>query len=208
MSIALYPIGVVFAVSLLAAGVCWAFSGPRWGRTMAVVGFIQAVGLVVVSRAMFATSRLFPEQLFPAFITIAITTKVAVFSPIIVGRVGNPLVTPTVTKRDLTVGIAGSWLIQSSLGLLYLFPDTHLQALQSWVMPTSAVNIFVWPLLTGFLVVQVTMAGRLFEAWPGGSPDANAATETDTVETNTVETPDSDPIGSVESPAEAGGSGD
>jgi hypothetical protein len=177
----LYPIAIALVVTLGLAGWGWRTSGAQWGQTLATTAVIHTAGFVIVSRMMYATSRLFPRQLLLAFVTIGITTKLVVFAPVFLGRVTHPTLEPSLSKRHITIGIAGAWLIQSSLGLLYLFPDSFLQAAMLWVLPTSPLNIFVWPLLVGVVVVQVVMAGRLNEAAP--EPDATGSADSQPVAT-------------------------
>lgn len=164
-SIALYPVVLAAGVTVLLSALSRLFGGRRWARVLLLTGAIQSVGYVAVSRAMFWTDGLAPEQLLFSFVAIGITTKIVVFSPPLLVRIGNPTLAPSFSTRHITVGVAGSWLIQSSLALIYLFPNGVLGDITTWMLPFSLVSVFVPLLLVGIVVVQVVMAGRIYEAF-------------------------------------------
>lgn len=166
----LYPIAITGAVLFAIVGVGWKTSGKRWAAAMGITATIQLLGYVVVSRMMYATGDLLPQQLLFAAIATALTTKLVVFSPTFVARISNPEFEPSIDRYTLVSGLAASWLIQASLGVLYLFPDTVLRTVMMWALPSSTLHVYIWPLLVGAVLGQVTMAASLYTDSP--SPEA------------------------------------
>lgn len=162
LPVTLYPVAIAVLVSLGVGAVSWLAGDRRWTQIVVATGLVQAVGYVLVSRAMFWTSQLLPQQLFFASLAIAITTKIVVFSPGVLARVADPVYQPSFSRQALVVGLSGAWLIQASLALLFLFPTGLLGEVIVWVLPFSPVSAFVPLFILGTVVAQVTIAGSIY----------------------------------------------
>lgn len=162
-----YPVGFAFLAMAAIAALGWWRGDRSWGQTLTGVAAVQALGLIGVVQAMNAADYLQPSQFLFAFIAIGITTKLVVFSPLPLSKVTAPETSPTLSRRGIIIGVGAAWLIQSTLSVLFLFPDEILEALVLWVLPTSPVYAFAGLLLIGVVVVQVTMAGEIHTHDPG-----------------------------------------
>jgi hypothetical protein len=176
----LYPIGIMGAVLLLIAGLGWKTSGWRWATALGIVAAVQLPGYVIISRMMYATGDLLPQQLLFAALATALTTKLVVFSPTFVARITDPTFEPSLDRYTIVGGLAASWLIQLSLGVLYLFPDTMLRAVMMWALPSSTLHVYIWPLLVGAVLGQVTIAGQIYATSTSPSPTPSSTTESET----------------------------
>lgn len=176
----LYPVGAATAVLVLATVAGWRRSGHRWGAALGGTGVLHALGYLVVAQAIYGLTMLRPGQMVLAIVAIAITTKLVVFAPVMVARIVDPGLEPTVGRRQLVVGIAAGWLVQASLGILFMFPVAALQSIFLWIIPGSPVYIVSCLMLVGVVVAQAVIAGRIYAAAPGG-----VATEVETASTTT-----------------------
>lgn len=175
-AVTLYPVAVAAAVTLAVGAASWVAGDSRWTQIVVATGLIQTVGYIFVSRAMFYTSQLLPQQLLFATAAIAITTKIIVFSPGVIARVTAPSFRADFARETLVVGLAGAWLIQASLALLFLFPTGILGDLLLWVLPFSPVSAFVPLFVIGVCVVQVTIASSIYEDLEPVSDESPAPT--------------------------------
>lgn len=189
MTLTLYPVALAIAVTLTVAGVCYGFGNERWASVVAGVGLLQAVGLVFVSRAMFYTAQLLPQQLLFATAAIAITTKFVVFAPGMLVSVADPTSSISISRQDFFIGLAGAWLIQTSLALLFLFPQNVIGQAIMWVMPFSPVSAFAPLFAVGVVVVQVTIASSVFDPEAAAASEADVDVETDASTDVDAETP-------------------
>lgn len=160
--VTLYPVIVAICVSLAVGAASWLGGDRRWTQIVLATGLVQAAGYVLVSRAMFYTSQLLPQQLLFASLAIAITTKIVVFSPGVLARVADPAYEAAFSRQALVIGLSGAWLIQASLALLFLFPTGLLGEVLVWVLPFSPVSAFVPLFVLGSVVAQVTIAGSIY----------------------------------------------
>lgn len=179
----LYPLAAVAVVLGLTALVGSRSSGQRWGAAMLIAGVVQVPGYFIVSRMMYATGDLAAQQLLFAAVATAISTKLVVFSPLFLGRLTDPSFQPDLDRHTVVAGLVASWLIQSSLAVLYLFPDSMLRAVVAWVAPSSPLHIYVWPFAIGAVLAQVTIGGKLYEHTP--APEALPVTQSDRIDVGT-----------------------
>ena len=135
----------------------------RWALTLAVVGAVQLVGYALVARMVYASGELAAIQIVFAAVATAVFTKVVVFSPALVVRVFDPELEPALGLKTLGTGLVASWLIQASLALLFLFPDSVLRAAVAWAHPGSPLFVYSPPLLAGAVLAQVTLSRALYE---------------------------------------------
>lgn len=176
----LYPLAIVTVVLAGVAAAGARSSGTRWGAAMFIVAMVQVPGYFVVSRMMYATGDLLPQQLLFAAVATAITTKLVVFAPLFLSQLSDPEFKPELDRHTVIGGLVASWLIQASLAVLYLFPDSLLRVAIAWVTPSSPLHVYVWPLAVGAVLAQVTIASQLYdhsssemlEALPAGNPDS------------------------------------
>lgn len=179
-SVPLYPVAVAVVATMTLAGTAWLRFDRLWGRTLAGTGLVHGVGYIAISRAMHGAdlSILRPSQLVFSVVAIGIATKLVVFAPPFIARAASPDLSTSFEKGHLVLGIAGSWLIQSVLGLLYVFPDSYLTSPLVWILPSTPVFIYTTLMVIGFLLVQVVMAGRIYEARPTDATAASGASRT------------------------------
>lgn len=176
----LYPLAIVAVVLAAAAAAGRRTSGSRWGAAMLIVAVVQVPGYFVVSRMMYATGELMPQQLLFAAVATAITTKLVVFAPLFLGQLTDPEFQPTLDRHTVVAGLVASWLIQASLAVLYLFPDSMLRVALAWLTPSSPLHVYVVPFAIGAVLAQVTFASQLYDhdrvdlptPLPSGDPDA------------------------------------
>jgi hypothetical protein len=162
--VTLYPVAIARAVTLVIAAASWLASDRRWTGVILLTGIIQALGYVIVSRALFYTSQLLPQQWLFATLSIALTTKIIVFSPGVLAQISTPRYSPGFSRETLFVGLAASWLIQTSLALLFLFPTSALGDVLLWVLPFSPVSAFAPLFAVGVILAQVTIASGVYDS--------------------------------------------
>lgn len=180
-AVALYPVAVALTTTLALALVAWRSFDRVWGRILAGTGVVHSVGYIAISRAMHGAdlSILQPSQLLFSVVAIGIATKLVVFAPPFLARAADPELSASFTKGHIALGVAGSWLIQSVLGLIYVFPDSYLRVALVWLLPTTPVFIYASLMVIGILVVQVVMAGRIYEATPKDPSSTSAPAPAD-----------------------------
>lgn len=159
----LYPLAVVALGVGAAAVVAGKTGGRRWGAAMLIAAIVQLPGYFIVARMMYATGDLLPQQLLFAAVATALTTKLVVFAPVFLGRLTDPTYRPKLNRHIVVGGLAASWLIQATLAVLYLFPDSVLRVAIAWITPGSPLEVYVWPLTVGAVLAQVTIAGSLYD---------------------------------------------
>lgn len=182
----LYPVLITGVVLAAIAGVGYRAAGQKWAAAMAITAVVHVPGYFIVSRMMYATGELAPQQLLFAAVATAITTKLVVFAPLFLGQLTDPEFQPGLDRHTVIGGLVASWLIQASLAVLYLFPDSLLRVAVAWLAPSSPLHVYIWPLLVGAVLANVTVASTLYEYAPEATPSPLPSGDTDTLD---VETP-------------------
>lgn len=206
-----YPALLALLTTSVVAAVAYRRTGRDWGRTLALVGAIHAVGYGLISQTFAAPTFTFTQTVLRYFV-VAIFAKFVVFSPLVMRSVADPDAAVSLGWRKAIVGVSMAWLLEGSIATIYAQPTEYVATPVLWVLPYFSTYAFGAIFAASAVLAQVWVATQAYQR-PAAASLTSSDAPSDAAETPSAATADSrfptgtESVGGL-APVDAGGKRD